>query len=136
MDVLILIGRILFVILFISSGLGHLAKREQMIGYGKAMGMPAPELLVPLTGIQIILGSLMVLLGIWADLGALLLFVFLIPTAFIMHAYWKVDDPEMKQAQMINFQKNIALAGAALMLFALFQQYGGDVGIMITGPLF
>ncbi len=69
-------------------------------------------------------------------LGALLLFIFVIPTAFIMHAYWKVEDPEMRQGQMVNFQKNIALGGAALMLFALFQQFGGDVGLMITGPLF
>lgn len=136
MDVLILIGRILFVILFIGSGIGHLTKREAMVGYGKSMGLPGADLMVPLTGIQLLVGGLLVLLGIWADLGALLLFLFVIPTAFVMHAFWKFDDAEMRQSQMVHFQKNLALGGAALMLFALFQQYGGDVGLMITGPLF
>lgn len=45
------------------------------------------SLLVPLTGVQQIAGALMILLGIWADLGAALLVVFLIPTALMMHPF-------------------------------------------------
>ena len=100
------------------------------------MGLPSPNLLVPLTGLQLIVGAVLVLLGIWADLGALLLALFLLPTAFIMHPFWKVDDPEARQGEMTHFQKDISLLGACLIAFVLFQQYGDDLGLMITGPLF
>lgn len=36
-----------------------------------------------------------------------------------MHAFWAVDDPEQKQTEMTQFLKNVALAGGALMLFAI-----------------
>ncbi|MCB0857405.1 MAG: DoxX family protein [Solirubrobacterales bacterium] len=136
MDVVLLVGRILFVLLFISSGIGHIRNREMLAGYGAQMGMPAPNLLVPLTGVQLLVGSAMVLLGIWADAGALLIALFLLPTAFVMHAYWKIEDPEARHGDQIHFQKDIALLGAALITFVLFQQYGNDLGLMITGPLF
>jgi len=136
MDIVLLAGRILFVYLFLTAGIGHIRNREMMAGYAGQMGLPAPSFFVPLTGVQLLAGSLMVLLGIWADAGALLIALFLLPTAFVMHAYWKVDDPQAKQGDRIHFQKDIALLGAALIAFVLFQQYGDDLGLMITGPLF
>jgi uncharacterized membrane protein YphA (DoxX/SURF4 family) len=136
MDVVLLAGRILFVYLFVSSGIGHIRNRETMAGYAGQMGLPAPTLLVPLTGIQLLVGSALVLLGIWADAGALLIALFLLPTAFMMHAYWKIEDPQARHGDEIHFQKDIALLGAALIAFVLFQQYGSDLGLMITGPLF
>ena len=37
----------------------------------------------------------------------------------MMHNFWTVEDAQMKMNDMINFTKNMALAGAALMLLAL-----------------
>jgi uncharacterized membrane protein YphA (DoxX/SURF4 family) len=118
------------------AGIGHIRNREAMAGYAGQMGLPVPKLLVPLTGIQLLVGSAMVLLGIWADAGSLLIALFLVPTAFMMHAFWKVGDPQARHGDEIHFQKDIALLGAALIAFVLFQQYGDDLGLMITGPLF
>ena len=39
-------------------------------------------------GVLLLAGSLSMLLGVWADLGALLLVVFLVPTAVMMHGCW------------------------------------------------
>ncbi|MGV9667005.1 DoxX family protein [Nocardia niigatensis] len=136
MDVLVLIGRILFVLLFLSSGFGHFAQRAAMVQYAQFKRVPMANLAVPASGLLLIAGSLSVLLGVWADLGALLLLVFLVPTAFLMHAFWKETDAEAKQAEMVHFNKDIALAGAALMLFAFFAHTGGDLGLTLTGPLF
>jgi Predicted membrane protein len=136
MDIVLLAGRILFVYLFVRSGIGHIQNREMMAGYAGQMGLPAAKLLVPLTGVQLLVGAAMVLLGVWADAGALLIALFLLPTAFVMHAYWKKGDPQDRQADRIHFEKDIALLGAALIAFVLFQQYGDDLGLMITGPLF
>jgi uncharacterized membrane protein YphA (DoxX/SURF4 family) len=36
-----------------------------------------------------------------------------------MHDFWTVTDPTQRMGQFINFQKNVALAGAALMMLAI-----------------
>jgi putative oxidoreductase len=136
MDVVALIGRILFAALFLASGVGHLTQSEAMAGYAKARGVPQAKLAVLGSGVLIIIGGLLVLLGIWMDLGALLLAIFLIPTAFLMHAFWKETDPMAKQTEMVSFNKDLALGGAALLLLGLYAGHGADVGITITDPLF
>ena len=135
MDVIVLIGRILFAALFLGSAFGHLTQTDMMAGYTKSRGVPAARLAVLGSGVLLALGGLMVLLGIWPDLGALLLVVFLVPTALLMHAFWKETDPQARQLEMIQFQKDMALAGAGLMLFAFFAHVD-DLGLTITGPLF
>lgn len=67
MDVLILIGRILFSALFLVSAFGHLTKREMMAGYAAGRGVPGAKVLVPVTGIQIAIGAIMVAFGLWPD---------------------------------------------------------------------
>src|ERR1700716_465297 len=109
MSVLALIGRILFVALFLNAGIGHLIKSEAMVGYAAAKGVPAPKVAIIGSGVLQVVGALMVLLGIWGDLGALLLFVFLIVTAPTMHAFWKETDPQARTGEMTQFFKDIAL---------------------------
>jgi putative oxidoreductase len=133
MDVLVLIGRILFVFLFLASGMTHFAKAKMMTGYAQSRGLPLPGVAVPVSGAVIVVGALMVLLGVWADLGALLLVIFLVPTALLMHAFWKETDAQVKMNEMNHFMKDLALGGAALMLFAFFAHVD-DVGLTITGP--
>jgi putative oxidoreductase len=136
MDVVALIGRILFALLFIGSAYGHLTQSEAMAGYAASRGVPQARLAVLGSGVLMLIGALMVLLGIWLDLGALLLVIFLVPTAVLMHSFWKETDAMAKQTEMISFQKDIALAGAALLILSLYAGYGADLGITITGPLF
>ncbi|MFE7129663.1 DoxX family protein [Streptomyces sp. NPDC057638] len=136
MDVLVLIGRILFVLLFLNSGVGHLTQAKAMSGYAAAKGVPAPTPATVGSGVLLLAGGISVLLGIWADLGALLLAVFLFPTALLMHAFWKESDGQARQMEMINFWKAISLGGACLMLLAFFSYAGHDLGLTITGPLF
>jgi putative oxidoreductase len=136
MDVVALIGRILFVALFLGSAFAHLTQTTAMAGYAAAKGVPQPRLAVLGSGVLMLVGALMILLGIWIDLGALLLVVFLVPTALLMHQFWKETDPQAKQVEMIQFQKDLALAGGALLILALYGGFAEDLGITITGPLF
>jgi putative oxidoreductase len=136
MDLIVLVGRILFAYLFILSGIGHIANRRMMAGFAKAKGVPLPMLSTVGSGVLLIAGSLSVLLGVWADLGALLLVIFLVPTALLMHAYWKERDPQARGGDQIQFNKDIALAGAGLIAFAFFAYAGDDLGLTLTGPLF
>ncbi|WP_275002470.1 DoxX family protein [Promicromonospora iranensis] len=133
MDVVLLIGRVLFVALFLGSAVSHLTQTEGMAGYAASKGLPMAKPATLASGVLMLLGALSVLLGVWGDLGALLLLVFLLPTAFLMHAFWREADPAAKQTEMIQFNKDVALAGAALAFFWAFSQ---DPGLTITGPLF
>lgn len=135
-DIIVLIGRILFVFLFLTSGFAHFAKRESMAAYAASRGVPQPMAATLAGGVLLLAGSVSVLLGIWADLGALLLFIFLVPTAVLMHGFWKETDAQAKMNEMTQFSKDMALAGAALMLFAFFSCTGDSLGLTITGPLF
>jgi uncharacterized membrane protein YphA (DoxX/SURF4 family) len=106
-----------------------------MTGYAQFKKVPSPKLAVIVTGLMLIIGGLYVALGIFADLGALLLAIFLIVSAFMMHNFWTIQDEQAKQAETINFFKNIALAGAALIIFALVST-GVEFGPEIRGALF
>jgi putative oxidoreductase len=137
MDWVLLAGRILFAAIFVWSGLGfHLGQRQMAVGYTRAKGAPMPELTVPLTGIAIAAAGVLIVIGLWVDLAALVIAAFLLSTAYFMHAFWKVDDPQEKQMEQVHFMKDVALAGAALALFSLFQQFGEGIGITIEPALF
>jgi uncharacterized membrane protein YphA (DoxX/SURF4 family) len=71
----------------------------------------------------LLLGGASVLLGVGPTVGIILLIVFMLGATFPMHNFWAVSDPQMKQADMINFLKNMALVGALLMLLAIPQPW-------------
>ncbi|MGA0876286.1 MAG: DoxX family protein [Candidatus Nanopelagicaceae bacterium] len=135
MDILLVIGRVLFALLFINSGIAHLTKLNDMTGYAKFKKVPAAKLAVIVTGLMLIIGGLYIVFGVYADLGALLLALFLVPTAFMMHNFWTIQDPQAKQGEMINFFKNLSLAGAALIIFVLVGS-GVDFGPAVTDGFF
>ena len=133
MDFVLLVGRILFVALFLASAMGHLTQSKAMGAYAGSKGIPSPVLATQASGVLILLGGISVLLGLWGDLGSLLLVAFLLPTALLMHAFWKETDPMAKQMEMVQFNKDLALAGGAFVLFWTFSQ---DPGLTITHSLF
>lgn len=135
MDILLVVGRILFALIFINSGIAHLTKLQAMTGYAQYKKVPAAKLSVIVTGLMLVIGGLYVALGVYADLGALLLAIFLIVSAFMMHNFWTIQDEQAKQGETINFFKNLALAGAALIILVMVGS-GVDFGPSITEGLF
>ncbi len=135
MDILLVLGRVLFALIFINSGIAHLTKLQAMTGYAQYKKVPAAKLSVIVTGLMLIVGGLYVALGVYADLGALLLAIFLVSSAFLMHNFWTIQDEQAKQGETINFFKNISLAGAALIIFVLVGS-GVDFGPSITEGVF
>ena len=83
-------------------------------------------------------GGLSVILGVYADLGALVLAAVLLAMAVMMHNFWAADE-QTKPMEMISFMKNVSMAGAALILFAALASVDKTdevIGPMITGSLF
>ena len=50
--------------------------------------------------------------------------------------FWPPVDPQARQLELVQFQKDVALAGAALLIFGLLVKLGDGLGLTITGPLF
>jgi uncharacterized membrane protein YphA (DoxX/SURF4 family) len=119
-DLAFLVGRLIFGGYFVMAAVRHLlTQRTAMVGYAKMKKAPMPDIAVPATGILLLLGGLGIIFWIYAFWAILALLLFLIPTSFIMHAYWRESDANMKMGDQINFWKNMALVGALLMFLSL-----------------
>jgi putative oxidoreductase len=113
-----MIGAFILGAYFLYSGVHHFVRANDMIGYAKYKGMPMPEAAVYASGIVLALGGLGLILQrylVWSYIG---LIVFLVIAAVTMHDFWKQTDAKEKMTSTIQFQKNIALAAALLMLLA------------------
>jgi len=130
MDVLELIGRLVFASLFLIYGVQHFTRFDGFAGLAAARRTPFPRLAVAVTGLMLLAGGTLVALGVWADLGALILVVFLVPVAFVIHPYWGERDPGARATEQGFFLKDVALGGAALVLLA-----AGELSYSLTGPL-
>ena len=119
MNVVLFIGQLLFAALFITSGMGHFAKLEAMTGFAQYKKLPAAKLGVMASGLFFLVGGILIVIGTYIDLGALLIAITLVLAAVIFHNFWKETDANTKMQETIAFNKDISLAGAALMLFAL-----------------
>jgi uncharacterized membrane protein YphA (DoxX/SURF4 family) len=135
MDIILVIGRVLFAAIFIASGIAHFKQADAMAGYAAHKGAPGGKAGVLISGVVFLVGGLSIALGVYPDLGALLIAAQLVPVSYFMHAFWKETDPMVAQAENASFMKNVALIGAALVFFVLFQEYGVDAGL-ISDSLF
>jgi len=119
MQILFTIGQIILGFFFLMMGMMHFMKMKDMTAYAHSKHLPAPSISVALSGMILMLGGVGVLFQIalvWAY-GALVAFLTL--TALLMHNFWADKEAQMKMANMVNFQKNLALAAALLMLLVL-----------------
>ncbi len=65
-----------------------------------------------------LVGGLFIFLGIWTRLGSLLLILLLIPTTFIFHHFWLLQDVD-RQMQLSHFMKNLSIFGGLLFFLAV-----------------
>jgi len=61
------------------------------------------------------IGAILVLIGYYANLGAVLLLCYMIPITLIVYSFWN-DPQEVQRIQSIMFMKNVAIIGGLLLL--------------------
>ena len=110
MNALLIIGRIFFGALWIGAGFAHFKNLEAMTGYAKYKKLPAAKLGVIGSGLTFLIGGILVVLGTWVDLGALLIAITVILAALIFHQYWKETDANTKMQETMAFNKDLALS--------------------------
>jgi putative oxidoreductase len=114
MKYLVLLGRILFALIFLLSSFDNFSTSG--IGYVGSHGVPMPSVLVPFSGTIAFIGSLSIIAGYKARWGAWLIAVFLIPVTLMMHNFWTITDPAMRQTQYTMFMKNLSMLGGAFLI--------------------
>jgi uncharacterized membrane protein YphA (DoxX/SURF4 family) len=119
MDAILVIGRVLFAFLWIGAGFAHFKNLAAMTGYATYKKVPAAKLAVLGSGLSFLVGGILILLGTWVDLASALIAVTVILAAVIFHQFWRESDANTKMQEQMAFNKDIALGGAALILFAL-----------------
>jgi putative oxidoreductase len=113
------LGRILLCTIFLMSAVGNKIPNFQAVaGYMAKEGVPAPQVMLAGAIVFLIAGSLSVILGYKARIGAALLLAFLVLATYYFHDFWTVSDPQAQQEQMIQFLKNLGLMGAMLLVIA------------------
>ena len=113
------LGRAIFGGFFVYNGINHFMHEKMMSRHVGAKGIAAPDAAVMTSGAMLIAGGLSVLTGVKPRQGLAAIIGFLIPVSFQMHRFWEEEDPQRRMVEMVNFSKNMALVGAALMMFQI-----------------
>jgi putative oxidoreductase len=126
------LGRIMLATIFLMSAVGNkIPNFENVAGYMASEGVPAPQILLAGAIVFLLVGSLSIMLGFKARVGAALLFVFLLLATYFFHDFWTQPADAMwvlsananvkmpvQQVEMISFMKNLALMGSMLFIIA------------------
>jgi putative oxidoreductase len=136
MQVILVLGRFLFVLVFILSGgqkLMDIAGTANTIGAKVILpepltaytpqletmtGMTTPMMLAILVGVVEIGAALMIAANIGARAGAVLLILFTIAVTWYFHPFWAMSGPE-RDTNMIQALKNLSLIGGLLVIFVI-----------------
>jgi uncharacterized membrane protein YphA (DoxX/SURF4 family) len=144
MDVVELIGRLLFAATFLITPSGVVKTADRVAGspaFSKnetldRIPMPVRIAMIRGTSIASMAGAVMVGLGLWPDLGALLIVFFLLSVTPVMHRFWEIEEWLPRKQRRDAFLSNLSLAGGGLLIFFLFNQ-AQDVALgVLSDPLF
>jgi putative oxidoreductase len=110
-------ARVLMASLYLVAGIRKVLTWKMMLGYFAGLGIPLPEVVLPLTVAVEIGGGVALLVGWRLREVSFIMAGFTLFTAFIAHRFWMADGAQFNN-QLNHFFKNVALTGGFLVLFA------------------
>lgn len=120
-DQVVLVGRILIGVIFAVSGFGKLTGLAAFAAVLESRGIPAsngiPMILAAVGAAVETFGGLALMLGLAIRPAALLMVAFVVVATGLSHRFWEFEGAA-RRAQEISFEKNVAIAGGLLLLFA------------------
>ena len=118
--ILTVAARAMMALIFLMSAVGNkIPNFTAIAGYMGSEGVPAPKLMLVGAIAFLLLGSVSLILGYKARIGAALLLVFLVLATYFFHDFWTVADAAARQDQTIQFMKNLSMMGAMLFVVAI-----------------
>jgi len=128
---LFVLGRFIFGGFFAYNGIKHFLHQKAMSQYAGAKGVPASASAVPATGAMLLAGGASIMAGVRPRQGLAAIIGFLIPVTLQMHRFWEEQDPNQRMSELVNFSKNVALIGAALMMMQLPEPWPASIPKLI-----
>ena len=115
---LTVLGRLLLCTIFFMAAVGNkIPQFSEVAKVMESVGVPAPQFMLAGAIAFLLAGSLSVIAGYHARIGAVLLLTFLILASYYFHPFWKLEG-QAQQEQMIHFMKNLSMMGAMLFIVA------------------
>jgi len=116
-------ARVLIATMFLLNGLniiGQSLAAHELAVYGAPASL-IPALILAARALQLTAGSFLIL-GIYPRISALALLLFLIPATIMAHSFWQSIGTPLYQVQLINFSKNLSMAGGLIFVIATRSQ--------------
>ena len=125
-------GRVLLALIFLMSAAGNkIPQFSNVAQLMESQGVPMPQVMLAGAIVFLLAGSLSIIVGFKARIGAALLLIFLVLATYYFHDFWTwpadamwvlSTNPDVtmpvQQIEMISFMKNLALMGAMLLIIA------------------
>ena len=112
---LLLIARIAIVLLFILFGYPKMLGFSGTVQYMASSGAPLPTLSAIVAIIMEVPAAILIVLGFFTRPLAVIFIFYTLGTAVIGHHFWDMSGDAVVP-NMINFYKNVSIAGAFLLL--------------------
>jgi putative oxidoreductase len=117
-------AHVLVSMVFLLNGLnivGQPLAAHEMAAHGVQVSL-IPTLIIGALALQLIAGTGLVL-GIYPRVSSVALLLFLVPATFMPHAFWQIADTSpLYVVQLINFFKNVCMAGGLVFIVATKDQ--------------
>ncbi len=116
-------ARVLIATIFMMTALniiGQSFAAHEVAASGVAPNL-VPVLIVAARALQLVAG-LGLILGIYPRISALALLLFLIPATLVGHPFWLAIGTSLYSIQLINFFKNVCMAGGLIFIIATTRQ--------------
>lgn len=116
MEFVLLLGRAIFGLYWVYTAIQNLVGLENGAPDAEAHGVPNARLLLIATAPLLAVAGLSIAFGFYSWVGAVLLIAFLIPASILRHHFWDIPVPKDAIGEKRNFEKNMALIGACLLI--------------------
>jgi putative oxidoreductase len=116
-------ARVLVAMIFMMNALniiGQTLAAHEMAAHGVPVSL-VPAIITVARTLQLIAG-LGLIMGICPRISALALLLFLIPATLMAHAFWLAVGTPLYSVQLINFFKNVCMAGGLIFIMATRNQ--------------
>lgn len=117
-DVAFLLARVLFGAVLGYLALGNLLDLAGSVAYADAKGVPLAGVSVPLGSLVLLAGAGSLVVGAYPAVGAVAVAAFLVVVTPAMHDFWTLEGQDARN-ERVHFLKNAGLLAAALVFLAL-----------------
>ena len=109
------LGRSLYSGILLYMAIDGFDNNEKRVEISRSKGVPAPEILVPAVTGMLLVANVGILLWKYPRASAAAIICFFLGTTPVIHDFWTMEGKE-RQENKVNFLKNVALLGAAIIL--------------------